>query len=467
MYDVYNMYHSGILGMHWGIRRYQYKDGSLTPEGRKRYAKLEKQLSKTKNEKKASKIQAELDKLSGKMKEEKVPEKKFDLKSISDTDLNAMLNRMQMEKRYYELSADLAEKTKTPEQRKLEEKIRRKEAFKQNLIDTMQRTGLEVLQQGTKKLANNALDSLFEDAKKANEKNNKKEKSTTDLIKDEQLKQMRLKTEQAERENAAAKQAAKEAKKQAKAEKKAKKNGFGLKPGDDIDDDLDESIGSKNSDSLGENRKTLRDTFKERRETKKEGRVWDKTNSETDREYSYSTTLSDYVANTFKDSNISMKSVNDWSSSSGGSSSSSKKFADSLLSSSGDTPISTVSNKYKDVDYTYSSSASKNDYLNAWGNYSKSKSSMTSINNWSSSSASASSKAFVNDLFSNSDSSKFNNSVKDINLSNVSGWKSSGSTYSMSSISNLNDWASSSSSTEAKSFVSSLMSDSNISKKFR
>lgn len=30
--------HSGIKGMRWGIRRWQNKDGSLTPEGKKRYA---------------------------------------------------------------------------------------------------------------------------------------------------------------------------------------------------------------------------------------------------------------------------------------------------------------------------------------------------------------------------------------------------------------------------------------------
>lgn len=31
------LYHHGILGQKWGVRRYQYADGSLTDEGRKRY----------------------------------------------------------------------------------------------------------------------------------------------------------------------------------------------------------------------------------------------------------------------------------------------------------------------------------------------------------------------------------------------------------------------------------------------
>lgn len=29
------LYHQGVLGMHWGIRRYQNKDGSLTAKGKK------------------------------------------------------------------------------------------------------------------------------------------------------------------------------------------------------------------------------------------------------------------------------------------------------------------------------------------------------------------------------------------------------------------------------------------------
>lgn len=65
------LYHHGIKGQRWGVRRYQNKDGSLTTAGKKR----------------------------AKTEEESV-------KNLSDTELRTKLNRLQMEQQYKKLTQE-------------------------------------------------------------------------------------------------------------------------------------------------------------------------------------------------------------------------------------------------------------------------------------------------------------------------------------------------------------------------
>lgn len=84
------LYHHGILGMKWGVRRYQNKDGSLTPAGKKRYAKLNSELNKLRTG--ASKtMQSEYNKHIG----------------VSDDELKARIARLKLEDEYSQLASKL------------------------------------------------------------------------------------------------------------------------------------------------------------------------------------------------------------------------------------------------------------------------------------------------------------------------------------------------------------------------
>lgn len=118
------LYHWGVKGMKWGVRRYQNNDGSLTSAGRKRYERDQREnagkkkgnkvgqadpnrwvredMERTKRLSEASSSMVnELKNVNNKSLKNSINKKnKMDLSSMSDKEMREKINRAYLEKQY-------------------------------------------------------------------------------------------------------------------------------------------------------------------------------------------------------------------------------------------------------------------------------------------------------------------------------------------------------------------------------
>ena len=101
-----SLYHWGIKGMKWGVRRYQNADGSLTAAGKKRYLNPDGSLNE-KGKKKFGDKEPGGESSGSSKSSSATPSASKRTSDMSDADLQARVNRLRNEDAYRDLSKKL------------------------------------------------------------------------------------------------------------------------------------------------------------------------------------------------------------------------------------------------------------------------------------------------------------------------------------------------------------------------
>ena len=150
-----DLYHWGIKGMKWGVRRYQNPDGSLTAAGKKRYTNPDGSLNEKGKKKFGNSVKSDAE----------TPKRKT-AKDMTDEELDKAINRARKEDEYNRLRPEPKEEIKDNNYKKLMTKM-----VNEMIVPAVIQSGKNALQKALDKQANELLkDKIDPNSKEALQK---------------------------------------------------------------------------------------------------------------------------------------------------------------------------------------------------------------------------------------------------------------------------------------------------------